>query len=445
MAETSTLPSLETQTKTNKKLKLLPKQEEAIFSNSPNIGYGGAWGCGKTIALCVWIATKATIKNNLILIGRKTYDELRDTTQLEFFGMFPELTEFHNKNENATYLPNGTTILWRHLDEWHKLSNLNLGAFAIDQAEEVSEDCYIALQGRLRRQVEGRQCFIVFNTEGHNWIWKLFKNKPIEDYHLIETTSFDNPHLPDDYFKRLKNLPQNVIKRYVFGSWAVFEGQVWEDFVEAQHTVYPFEIPQGWDRIVVLDHGVTNPTAVLWGAADHDGNIFIYDEHYESGQTISYHAEKIKERDNANVNTWLIDPSCKAKILEKAGTWYSILDEYADYGLHFFPANNDVLAGINRVGEYFKLDKLKIFKSCTNLIEEINQYKWQKVKPGEEKNAPDKPVKHNDHLCDGLRYLIMSRLSPSVRPEPKPERGSVAEEMSKLEASVNDWRSKFDG
>jgi phage terminase large subunit len=68
-----------------------------------------------------------------------------------------------------------------------------------------------------------------------------------------------------------------------------------------------------------------------------------------------------------------------------------------------------VLGGINRVSEYFKSDRLKIFKSCTNLIEEVGQYKWQKLKPGVQKNAPEAPVKHKDHACDALRYLISSR------------------------------------
>lgn len=643
-------------------MKLLPKQDEAVFSKASNIAFGGAWGSGKTIALAIWIKLKSEISNNLILVGRKTYDELRDTTQREFFDLFPELTQFHNKNENATYLPNKTTILWRHLDEWHKLSNLNLGNFCIDQAEEISEECFLALQGRLRRQIDGRQSFIVFNTEGHNWIWKLFKNESREGYHLIETTSFDNPYLPEDYFQRLKNLPQNVIKRYVFGSWAVFEGQVWEDFNEPTHVIQPFNIPDGWDRMVGLDHGVTNPTAVLWAAINYDGTVFCvspdtkllssdlvwvnageievgdnllgfdenvpsetkkrrwkegivesartvtqpsykltlsdgttlkcsskhkwlvqtlgsrqkwvatdkikigwklskvldvwetdksfeagylssafegegclcfdknkrlslsftqknncflyktiffleklglrlgkykrgfndvsgvqitrkrdilkflgsirpqrlldkfkvsmiggivafdkpsvvkkeflgnidvvsiqtssrtfiadgfashncYDEHYKSGETVSYHSSEIKKRDNSNVRSWLIDPSCNAKVNVKNGQFYSIVDEYRDEGLYFYPANNDVLSGINRVAEYFKSKRLFIFKNCVNLINEINQYKWQRLKPGEEKNQPDKPVKHMDHAVDVLRYLIASRAFATEKSE----------------------------
>jgi phage terminase large subunit len=170
-------------------------------------------------------------------------------------------------------------------------------------------------------------------------------------------------------------------------------------------------------RMVGLDHGVTNPTAVLWAAINYDGTVFIYDEHYKSGETVSYHASEIKRRDNSNVKSWLIDPSCNAKVNVKNGQFYSIVDEYRDEGLYFYPANNDVLSGINRVAEYFKSKRLFIFKNCVNLINEINQYKWQRLKPGEEKNQPDKPVKHMDHTTDVLRYLIASRAFATEKSE----------------------------
>lgn len=402
----------------------MPKQEEAIFSRSSNIGYGGAWGSGKTLALAIWVKCKTDIANNLILVGRKTYDELRDTTQREYFDLFPEHQIFHNKNENATYLPNGTTILWRHLDEWHKLTNLNLGAFAIDQAEEIAEECFIALQGRLRRNVNGRQSMIVFNTEGHNWIWKMFKAQLREDYHLIETTTFENPHLPDDYFERLKLLPDNIQKRYVFGSWAVFEGQIYEEFIESKHAINPFNIPESWEKIVAIDHGFTNPTAILWAAIDYDGKVFIYDEHYKANETISYHAEEVKKR--GKVSVIYIDPSCVAKVIPKKGQLYSIIDEYSEYGIYPVLAVKDVFSGINRVKEYFKQDKLFIFKNCVNLLDEINQYQWKRLRPGEEKNEPDEPRKYRDHACDSLRYLIASHMNPSAEDTtPKAEPGSL--------------------
>jgi phage terminase large subunit len=86
-----------------------------------------------------------------------------------------------------------------------------------------------------------------------------------------------------------------------------------------------------------------------------------------------------------------------------------VIDEYRDNGIFFVPAKNEVVGGINRVNEYFKSDRLKIFKNCVNLVEEVENYRWQKIKAGQMKNAPEAPVKFKDHACDALRYMIASR------------------------------------
>jgi phage terminase large subunit len=272
----------------------------------------------------------------------------------------------------------------------------------------MTDDDFWFMNGRLRRAEGTRQLRLECNYDGHNWIYKQFNQNKIGT--LFTTNTFDNEkNLPPDYIETLKKLPKKLQERHLYGSDADMEGLVWDEFSAGRHIVAPFEIPKAWDKVVVLDHGMTNPTAVLWGAIDYDGNIYIVDEHYEAGQIVSHHAEAIRSRDNSNVKEWLIDPSCGAKNREKNGQQYSVIEEYRDNGLFFIPANNEVLGGINRVSEYLKTDRLKIFKSCTNLIEEIGQYKWQKLKPGVQKNAPEAPMKHKDHACDCLRYLISSR------------------------------------
>jgi phage terminase large subunit len=70
-----------------------------------------------------------------------------------------------------------------------------------------------------------------------------------------------------------------------------------------------------------------------------------------------------------------------------------------------------MLSGINKVNEYFKQDKIKIFRNCENTIREIENWKWRKLKPGIMKNEPDEPMDKDDHCCDSLRYLTMAVIS----------------------------------
>ena len=80
-------------------------------------------------------------------------------------------------------------------------------------------------------------------------------------------------------------------------------------------------------------------------------------------------------------------------------------------------AQNEVEAGINRTAEYFKRGKIKIFSSCRNLIWELERYKWCEERETHLGVARPKPYKANDHLCDCLRYIIMSRPEKAITPQ----------------------------
>jgi len=421
-------------------IQLLPKQDDFLKAKDHYVCIKGTFGCGKSLAglLSAWIECQL-YPNNLYLIIRKEYVDLRDSTMKDWEKTFP----YDVIVSNDVKFPNGSLIMFRHGEDLNALKNANLGGALMVQAEEMSEDDFWFLTGRLRRLEGSRQLRLECNYDGHNWIYRLFNEQKIG--RLITTNTFDNAsNLPPDYIPNLEKLPKRLRERHLYGSDADMEGVVWDEFSHEKNVVDPFEVPKEWPKIIALDHGVTNPTAVVWGAIDFDGDIFIYDEHYEAGKVISYHSEQIKKRDNSNVREWFIDPSCNAKINSKNGQLYSVIDEYRDNGLNFYPGDNALLAGINRVNEYFKSGKLKIFKSCLNTIREVENWKWKKLKSGIEKNEPDQPEDNNDHCNDAIRYLLMSRPSIGARPEPVILRGSVADLMRQQESEASDWRSRYD-
>lgn len=382
------------------------KQDDYIFAQEEYVCLKGTWGCGKSLASLIAANKECEeIANNLYLIIRKEYVDLRDSTMKDW----EHIIGRRIIGNDARY-ENGSIVMFRHGDDINALKNANLGGALMVQAEEMTEEDFWFLKGRLRRKEGTRRLRVECNYDGRNWIYQLFNEKKIGK--LILTNTFDNEkNLPPDYIPALMKMPKKIQERHLYGSDADMEGAVWDEFSESKNFVNPFEIPKEWQRVVALDHGATNPTAVLWGAIDQDENIYIYDEHYEAGRLISYHAAEIKKRDNSMVKDWLIDPSCASKTNQRNGRIFSIIDEYIDEEIVFRPANNSVLAGINRVNEFFKGGQLKIFKNCVKLKGEIDGYKWRRLKHTTEKNEPDEPVKKNDHACDALRYLIMSRPS----------------------------------
>jgi phage terminase large subunit-like protein len=169
-----------------------------------------------------------------------------------------------------------------------------------------------------------------------------------------------------------------------------------------------------WGHFGMLDHGYTNPTAFLLAAFDEEGRIVVYDEYYERARIVRENAlgihsmitgHKLKEK----MEYIVADPSIRnTDPINRS----SIQHEYAENGLYFSLANNDVSAGINRVTSRFKNRQLFITRNCTNLIWELNRYRWDKFqtsKAANKNNKKETPLKKDDHAVDALRYGVVSR------------------------------------
>lgn len=414
----------------------LPKQGEFHRCQKKYKAYVGGMGSGKTLCGVIeGIKESAVYPNNLGFIGRLTSQELKDTTIHDLLGILSEngMLLGHNKSERHIKVKSRkqgspSTILYRPLENrvsaLKKIDSLNLGWFHIDEGSEVAEDCFLRLSGRLRRKNASRTGWVTSNPEGHNWIWSRFHSEGSDfdpnTYELFNAPTDENIHLPEDYIDNLlDNFPDDWIDRYVYGTFEGFKGLVYKDFSKEEHVVAPFEIPPEWQKIVALDYGLNNPTAVLWMALDDEENVWIYDEHYKAGSLVSYHAEIIKDKTgNDDIYAYVIDPSCHNRT-GKDGR--NIIDAYADCGLYFIEGDNAVDAGVNRCAEFVKLrderihpqkdtspaPQLFVFDTCKYFIEEITNYKWKEYRTVMDKNAPEKPQKKDDHCMDALRYGMM--------------------------------------
>ena len=423
----------------------LPKQAQFHMDPHKYRFFGGGWGNGKTSAGCAEAVTLALeYPGSVGLIARRTRPELKATTQHVFFhggggnpetdwpGCPEELIRSFNKSEQKLTMVNGSIIHFWPLDDPDKLSNLNLGWFLIDQAEEIPEEMFQMLQGRLRQLRAPRKGMCLFNPAGHDWIWRRCVHMKYPDHGLIHAKTTDNPNLPPDYVRSLLNMPESWVKRFVEGSFDVFEGMIWPEFDPDVHTVQPFVLPEWYEGVEGIDHGRRNPTAVLWCYFDDQGNCFVVDEHYEAGKLVSHHADRILERraQYGEPNYTVIDASAAQ---QDPNTGRSVIDEYWDYGIITVPSDRHVIARINRVAEWLRLDpthphpltgetrpegwpRLYIFRNCVHLIEHIQQYQWKRKPPTQETDAKEEPLKKDDHDVDALGYVLMTRPAPSEKP-----------------------------
>jgi len=341
-------------------------------------------------------------------------------------------------------LINGSEIALIGADNEEALRGVGVSFVVLDEFGLMKQNVWQEIIRPMLTDTRGRALFIG-TPKGKNQLWELWlKGQKGEDgFKSWRFKTSDNPFIdPQEIREARQQLNDRYFRQEYEASFEDFVGLIYPVFCN-EHIVEPFNLPADWDRVVVLDHGTTRPTAVLWAASDYEGTIYVYDEHYEAGHPVSYHAERIKQRDNSSVRDWLIDPSCLARVNPKGGQLYSIVDEYREHGLYFRPADNNLLAGINRVTEYFKSKKLFIFKTCRNLIWELERYHWSEERETSTGLLQPKPFKKDDHLCDCLRYLCLSRPQQSQRKEPVPEKYSPAWFIEQDEIEAQNWRKIY--
>lgn len=437
--------------------KPLPRQAEFLRAvldpHGPHfVAYYGGYGSGKTVVLCAAVLTQAVLYGGEYVIGRHHMPELRRTTMKQFIEMCPKelILDIRVADAEVHIMSQAdkAIVYFVGLEEPGKLDSLNLSGFAIDEASQTSEEALLKLQGRIRNPKGLRKGILVGNPKGRDHVYRYFVSKSAlqpnqmqtleqvkADYKMIVAPTTENKHLDPMYVQRmLSSYSKERVQRDIMGSFDSFEGMIFDEFSRSVHVVEPFEIPSGWTRVMGADHGFTNPSAFLWGAVDHDGNVYIYRELYKRETLIKDLCAELKSlmgctpanpRGVEKIEAIYIDPSTKSRRGQTGISDFSTYLEHLPDHLALVCANNEVSPGIDRVKTYLRKNpktgqpKLKIFSNCVNLIEEIGEYRWAELTATQEgtKNQKEEPRKYNDHAVDALRYLIMSRPDPSKRPE----------------------------
>ena len=404
-------------------IELLPAQLGFIRAKEREVLYSGAFGAGKTRALCMKLVTRLVGNPGAREgLARKHLVSLKATTLrtlLEQDGNLPPVlprgTYEHNKSERVIRLLGGGSIYYFGLDDYEKMGSLNLSGCAVDEAVELVEGDWTMLRGRIRLELEGlpMQLYGACNPGAPTHFLAVRfglagGHQPSQNCKAIQTRSPDNFFLPQAYLDDLLSLEGVAYERYVEGKWRGGEGLVYDRF---DRTIHVREREEEWRRIIVgQDEGYTNPAALIVAGIDEDGRMHILEEFYQSqmleADVISA-AQDIASR--FKVEAFVLDPSA-AKL--KAAMHASNLDVSS--------ADNSVFPGIQKVQQRLARagdgkPRLTVDPKCENTIREFESYEWL----GGSSGYKDAPKKETDHAMDALRYAVVyvdgSRMEPKVR------------------------------
>ncbi len=192
----------------------------------------GGFGSGKSLALYIkLILLCKCFPGNRVLLGRKTLSDIDRAVLPELFELMPPTWYEHRVKDGLINFNNGSQIILFGLDAMQsggvadikkaqqKLKSLNLGAYFIDQLEEVEYPVIEVLNSRLRRNdVPFRQGNSDCNPANF-WAYDHFVANKKEGHSLYESSMMYNPHLPWDYIRKQLAMDEDYVRRFVKGEW----------------------------------------------------------------------------------------------------------------------------------------------------------------------------------------------------------------------------------
>jgi len=232
-----------------KTYKFSQKQAEFISTFSPKfLLHSGGRGSGKSLALCVkmYLICKG-FKGIRVLLGRKNLSDIEKTTLQDFFKLVPSSEFEYRVKDGLINFHNGSQIVLMGLDAMQsgnvgdmrkaqqKTKSLNIGAYFLDQLEEIEYEVFQSLNDTMRMISPDldypRQGNMTCNPANF-WAYHYFKlnerldedgnwvPKKEEDSLLIESSMLDNKdNLPPDFVRDRLNREESFVRRMVYGEW----------------------------------------------------------------------------------------------------------------------------------------------------------------------------------------------------------------------------------
>lgn len=353
----------------------------------------------------------------------------------------------------------GGKFLVQAMSAAHPESLVGEGLFGVIMAEaaKMKESTWSKF---IRPTLADFKGWSLFNStpEGKNWfydLWKKGKDPNEVDWWSMRAPSWMNSRvfpmgatpeglkmLMDTYEKGLPITPelrlmsgvdpeiismwtdlgQEMFNQEVAALFSEYVGRVFKDWDEEVH-VTDLAYNSRWPLYIATDYGWTNPNVALFLQVDPFDNVYVIGEYYERGRTDDEFAEDL-------LNHVRLGPLCA-----KATNLYGDPED---------PGATTVLARklklrpqtgtggqrnirINLIRKWLKvpnlhlpfghpdrLPKLLVDRSCTNLVREMDAYRYPQNKSEIKGNAED-PMKKDDHTPEALGRFFAGKYGHTIK------------------------------
>ncbi len=449
------------------------------------VGYGGARGGGKTHWLVSQLGADDCQRvpglKCLLLrkVGKSNLENFESLRQ-RLFRFLPH--EFNTSRGILTFA-NGSKIILGHYQcekDIDTYLGLEYDVIGIEEATQLTPRKYQDIATCCRTSKTNWRPRIYSTTNpggiGHQWYYDKFiaphEQRCEKDTRFITARVDDNAFINSDYKTNLSTQVGWKYDAWYLGRWNFPAGQFFKNFRSDVHVIGDdtpldprftagksgsflddlnrrrrFRANDATEWIAAMDYGYTHPTVVLLGCRDHEGNIYIMDEHCERYWIPQRHAVGIKAmfaRHGIYTNEEHLKEACLAKYpdycQDQTNMWHiglrhmvksfaagtdifssesngdSIAKQYKALNIRLKPANMDRLSGWADILKCFGdpdaeiLPSLFIHKRCRDLLTCIPYLQHDPDRPGDllKSNINDEGT-GGDDAADALRYLVHTR------------------------------------
>lgn len=376
----------------------LDYQDRLLFSDKKYLGLIGGTGCGKTYFLPRWLDIQMCAKpGEKWIVSAPTIPMLKANPISYVVDYFTENGIDYDHNKSAlTIETDAGFIYFISALRPDRMQGIHAMGIIGDEAGLYPRLWWDTAVQRITFKI-GAQILLLTTPYNLGWLkTEVYDAWTAGDSEfLVENPkSIDNWRYPKDrYYQAKEKLPDWKFKMLYEGKFERPAGLIYPGY----QTCDAFPIPRTWRRIGGVDFGFNNPFAVVDIAEDpKTGNMYVYNEYTQSGLTIDDMDPVLNRMDRDHGGTRKVkrygDYASKESLETLRGRGYSLK-----------PARKDVMAGILFVAGLFKTGRLRVFSNLKHIIDELDGYQWEINK---EEQITDKPVKHNDHIMDALRYAL---------------------------------------
>jgi hypothetical protein len=417
---------------------------------------------GKTRIGALAAIEEAALPNTVGWCCAPSFPELEDYVMPAFFKQIPQAWLDHpqtdwSESERTLFLPNRSIVQFRSLDDPERGRGQGLHWLWIDEICKLTLKHWETIRPSLS---EHRGAFIGTTTpKGEDWVHETFY-EPAEAgkkgmwacvYRTLDNPIFQTDDGREEIAEAQASMTPEMFRQEYEADIVTFTGAVYGNQIDfavidgsdEQMQVYIPEWPKvNQDRpsVSALDPGTDHPFAGIHLVQTPKGLVAV-GEYLERNKPYVIHANGIQAMRRDSTSRIGIDRSqAQAQI------------ELAQYGLFTVPADNDVMAGINRVSSWLLANRteegtgalpvggLILPKALVpRLIRQLRAYRWAESKEGTAGLSREQVYKKNDDLADALRYALM--LYPRL-PKGHPQAGE--ESKRDLSALPDDVRLQIE-